>query len=58
MTEVRAASPEELVAELQRRGLLPRCRCKRWQTYLGVWDRDGYTFRCHGCRKSIWGCTC
>lgn len=40
--DVRDATPEQLVAELKRRGLLPRCQCKRWQTYIGAYDQDGY----------------
>jgi hypothetical protein len=48
----------DLVAELTRRRALPGCRCGKWQTYLGVYDRDGYTLRCHGCRRSIASCTC
>jgi hypothetical protein len=48
----------ELVAELTRRGAMPRCRCQRWQTYVGVWDRRGNTLRCCGCRKAIDECFC
>lgn len=51
-------STEELVAELTRRRALPRCRCDRWQTYLGVYDKDGYTLRCYGCLRAIARCTC
>lgn len=49
---------DELIAELQRRHLLPRCTCNRWHSYAGVYDADGYTWRCHGCRRSIRKCTC
>jgi hypothetical protein len=49
---------DELVAELSRRGALPRCRCQEWQTYMGSYDRGGYTLRCHGCLRAIAGCTC
>lgn len=56
--EIREASAEALVAELKRRGLLPHCRCNRWQTYIGAYDQDGYTFRCYGCLRTIWKCMC
>lgn len=49
---------EELMAELERRGKNPRCTCQSWQTYLGAYDMDGYTWRCHGCLKVIAKCTC
>ncbi|MGW1057606.1 hypothetical protein [Micromonospora rubida] len=52
------ATTEELAAELTRRGALPRCRCQRWRTYLGTYDRDGYTLRCHGCLRATARCTC
>ena len=51
-------STAELVAELTGRGALPRCKCDKWGTYLGAYDRDGYTLRCHGCLRSIERCTC
>jgi hypothetical protein len=51
-------STDELVRELTRRNALPRCRCGKWQTYMGAWDRDGYTVRCHGCLLSIARCRC
>lgn len=47
-----------LVDELSRRNVLPRCSCKRWATYLGRWDADGYTLRCHGCLKAVGKCRC
>jgi len=37
---------------------MPRCHCGKWTAYLGYYDRDGYTFRCHGCLRAIWRCTC
>lgn len=49
---------EELVRELTQRGALPRCKCSKWGTYLGTYDRDGYTLRCAGCLKAIAKCTC
>jgi len=58
MTRARDLTDDELAAELQRRDLLPRCRCGKWQTYVGIWDRDGYTVRCHGCLRAIARCTC
>lgn len=58
MTEVSDASTEELVDELSRRGDMPRCSCGKWQTYIGVYDRDGKTLRCHGCLRAIAKCSC
>jgi hypothetical protein len=58
MPEVKQASTQELVEELTRRGDMPRCRCGRWRTYIGVWDSDGKTLRCHGCLKAVARCTC
>lgn len=52
------ASDNDLVQELTRRGSMPRCRCGKWQTYVGIWDADGKTIRCRGCLKSIMKCTC
>lgn len=49
---------EELAQELTRRGSMPRCRCGRWKTYIGVYDSDGKTIRCRGCLRSIARCTC
>jgi hypothetical protein len=51
-------STDELVKELTRRGALPRCPCGKWQTYIGSYDRDGETLRCHGCLRAIARCTC
>lgn len=58
ITNPRDLTDEELVAELARRGKNPRCRCQRWKTYLGAYDRDGYTWRCHGCLRAITKCQC
>lgn len=58
MTDLTNASTEDLVAELTRRDAMPRCRCQRWRTYLGAYDRDGYTLRCRGCLRAIAKCTC
>lgn len=58
MAELGDATDDELVKELTRRGGLPRCRCGRWQTYVGSWDSDGRTLRCHGCLKAIAKCMC
>lgn len=58
MTNLTNVMTEELVAELDRRGNLPRCRCRRWKTYVGAYDRDGYTLRCRGCLRAIAKCTC
>jgi hypothetical protein len=51
-------SDEDLVRELERRALLPRCPCGKWSTFVGIWDGDGRTVRCHGCLKAIARCTC
>ncbi len=58
MSGVENASTAELVAELTRRQALPGCRCGKWQTYVGAYDSDGYTVRCHGCRRASGKCTC
>lgn len=36
----------------------PRCPCGRWNTYLGTYDQDGYTWRCRGCLRAITKCEC
>ena len=58
MRDLEDATTEELVAELTRRGNLPHCTCRKWKTYMGAYDRDGYTLRCHGCLRAIARCTC
>lgn len=58
MSDLRAVPTDDLARELTRRRALPRCRCKRWNTYLGSYDSDGYTLRCYGCLKAVAGCTC
>lgn len=58
MSDIRDASTAELVAELASRGALPRCPCGKWQTYVGSYDADGHTLRCHGCLRAIARCTC
>lgn len=58
MPDLSQASDGDLQAELIKRGAMPRCKCGKWQTYVGVYDRDGYTLRCHGCLKAIAKCTC
>lgn len=30
----------------------------RGKTYIGIFDTDGYTLRCHGCLRAIARCTC
>ena len=54
----RDLTDDELVKELTRRGALPRCPCGKWQTYVGAYDTDGYTLRCHGCLRAIASCRC
>jgi hypothetical protein len=55
---IQDASTDDLVKELTRRNALPRCSCGRWRTYLGAYDRDGYTLRCFGCLRAIASCRC
>jgi hypothetical protein len=58
VSRARDLTDTELVDELTRRGALPRCPCGKWQTYIGRWDSDGNTVRCHGCLRAIARCTC
>lgn len=58
MAELEDASTQELVDELTRRNAMPQCRCRRWKTYIGVYDSDGKTLRCHGCLRAVARCTC
>ncbi len=58
MGDLSGASTNDLVQELTRRNALPRCTCGKWQTYMGAYDQDGYTLRCHGCLRAIARCTC
>jgi hypothetical protein len=58
VTDLGNVSDQELVDELTRRGELPRCRCTRWRTYMGAYDKDGYTLRCRGCLRATDRCTC
>lgn len=58
MTNLAGVPVSELVAELERRGALPRCKCGKWRTYVGSYDADGYTLRCSGCLRAIERCTC
>lgn len=58
MSDLSTASTTDLLAELTRRGEMPRCSCGRWSTYIGVWDTDGKTLRCFGCKRAIAKCRC
>jgi hypothetical protein len=59
MAPVTTDSPtEELLAELGRRGAMPRCGCGKWGTRVFAWDADGYTLRCSGCLRAIARCRC
>lgn len=58
MSRIDRYTDAELIAELERREVMPRCPCRKWQTYIGTYDRDGYTVRCHGCLRAITKCTC
>lgn len=58
MSALKSATTTELLAELANRGALPRCRCRKWGTYIGAYDEDGNTLRCHGCLRAVARCTC
>lgn len=60
MTDVRLenVSTDELQKELLRRGAAIRCPCGKWGAYVGNWDGDGYTLRCHGCLRAVAMCRC
>lgn len=58
MTRPSDLTTEELINELTRRNALPPCPCGKWRTYVGRWDSDANTLRCHGCLKAIAKCTC
>lgn len=60
-------SSGELLDELNRRGDMPRplkanygmCgTCRKWAAYMGAYDADGHTLRCHGCLRAVGRCTC
>jgi len=53
MPELTDASDEELAEEVERRGLLPRCPCARWQTYF-----DALDLNCRGCMLPVNRCSC
>lgn len=40
------------------RQVMPRCACGKWGTYVGNYDKDGYTIRCSGCLRAIKECRC
>lgn len=58
MVDLSSVSAEDLARELERRGATPACKCRKWQTYMGAYDVDGYTLRCHGCLRAVERCTC
>ena len=59
MTQPSDLTDDELLAEVHRWSLLGRCpNCKRWRTYIGVYDNDGRTIRCTGCRRAVARCFC
>lgn len=58
MGDLSNVSTSDLARELQRRQAMPMCPCRKWATYIGSYDSDGYTLRCHGCLRSIGRCTC
>lgn len=49
---------DELEVELVRRRGRERCMCGKWTAYMGAYDSDGYTLRCHGCLRAVGRCTC
>lgn len=58
MADLTDVPTSELVDELSRRQALPGCPCGRWKTYVGAYDADGYTLRCHGCLRAVAKCWC
>jgi hypothetical protein len=59
VTSYERYSTEELIAEVARRGGFGPCpTCHKWQTYIGIWDKDGRTLRCHGCLAAVAKCRC
>lgn len=56
--DLRAIDTQALVDELTRRGAMPRCKCGKWETYVGAYDHDGCALRCHGCLLAVARCTC
>lgn len=58
MSRFSDASDDELLAELARRNQSFRCTCGKWRAYMGAYDSDGYTLRCHGCLRAVGKCTC
>jgi len=58
MTDLSRVPLDELERELQRRRGTERCPCGRWTAYMGAYDADGYTLRCHGCLRAVGRCTC
>lgn len=56
-------SSSELLDEIERRGDKPKanygmCACGKWAAYLGAYDADGLTVRCHGCLRAVGRCMC
>lgn len=49
---------EELLAEVGRRGGARCPTCRKWMTYMGRYDSDGFTLRCHGCLRATGACLC
>lgn len=55
---LRDYSDDELNAEVVRRASMACPTCRKWQAYIGVYDSDGNTLRCHGCLRAVARCTC
>ena len=60
MSDLSDVPTDELERELAKRRPAPMCpTCRgKWQTYVGAYDVDGYTTRCHGCLRAVPKCTC
>jgi hypothetical protein len=37
---------------------LGMCPCKKWGSYIGIYDSDGNTQRCYGCLRAVHKCRC
>lgn len=59
MSDASKLTDEELNAEVARRGIGIGCpTCRKWKTYVGIYDGDGRTLRCHGCLRAVAKCSC
>jgi len=58
MSDLSDVPLDELEREVQRRRGPEPCSCGKWQTYMGAYDKDGYTRRCGGCLRAVARCRC